>query len=268
MTVVAVLETLTIVTPLGVRFRDHATGAVIADGLIATLRAAGGGAAITGIVNRQGVFAFSGLPAMREVEHGAGDDAFWAVQTPRDFTLDVRDTLGRFLTARSAVRVPHRLILDLSLFSAPSRPPVEGTATLRGDFFDPLTGVRPAWVVVEATAGGRTVAGIADREGRLMLPIPLPEPQIESSGDTPPPRIARQTFTANLAFRYGRLSPAEPPNLVDALSQPAATAWRNSARTVPIASVTLPFGGELAVATEPPPGQRPASTLLITPAGA
>ncbi len=284
MTSVAVLETITLVTPLAVRFRDDATGVLVGDGLVATLHAEDGGVT-TGVVNRRGVFVFNDLPSMRAVEHGAGDAAFWAAQTPAfGFVLDVRDVLGRFLPMRLPVTIPRRGFLGLTgapptltsdrlaslpLFSAPSRPGVEGMGTLRVDLFDAENGVRAAWALVEATAGNRPkVIGVADREGRVMLPLPMPAPEIESTNDDPGQRASDQKFPVVIAIRYGRLSPAEPPNLIDVLTQPLATAWQDSARTVPFTGADLPYGGELAPATPPANGQPRTSTLLITPAGA
>ena len=287
MTSVAVLETITLVTPLAVRFRDNATGALVSDGLVVTLRTpADSRPAVSGVMNRRGVFVFNDLRSMRAVEQGAGDTAFWSSQTPRfDFVLDVRDVLGRFLPMRLPVALPRRGFLGLTsttppsvtssnttalpLFSAPSRASVEGMGSLRVDLFDATNSVRAAWAVVEATAGTRPrVIGVADAEGRVMLPLPMPAPTIESTADAPGQRVSAQTFPVAIAIRYGRLAPAETPNLIDVLSQPLAAAWQNGARTVPFVSATLPYGGEIAPATTPADGQPRTSTLLITPAGA
>ena len=85
------LERVTRVTPLGVRFVDVVTSTSVTGSLSVEVYPKGETERRTqGVVNRTGVFVFNGLPGLSLIERGEGDDAFWAAQTPRyPFVLDV-----------------------------------------------------------------------------------------------------------------------------------------------------------------------------------
>ncbi|MEO8380043.1 MAG: hypothetical protein ABI779_10310 [Acidobacteriota bacterium] len=291
MTSVAVLERLSIVCPLGVRFRDEATGSFVTDSLSVTVwPAAQPEQRTSGITNNGTVFVFRNLPGLREVERGDGDGAYWAAQTPRfAFVLEVRDRAGRYLPYRLPIQLPQRRILgidltsplssplamqigleegSLPLFSAPSRSALDGLGTLRAELLDTGTQRPAAWALVEAKAGEqRLVTGMADHEGRVMLPLFYPKPVITlgspGSGNTP---LTQQTWSVDFTVRYRRREPVpEIPDLVDVLTQPAATAWEQSSPLTGWTQATLQFGRELRLATAS--GGVGTSTLLITPAG-
>ena len=289
---VAVLEHLTRVTPLGVRFRDTATAGFVSWGLSAEVYPAGHPERrIRGIVNRSDVFVFQNLPGLREIEFGAGDNAFWAAQPPRfPFVLEVSDTQGRFLPFALNVLLPVRRLLGLAInspisspltqqisssretlpvFSAPSRLALDGMATLRAEIVDRITGTPAAWAVVEAKGPGQALStGLADENGGLMLPLSYPKPVITlGSPGSPPMPITGQTWPIDFTVRYRRREPVPAvPDLADVLTQPAATAWRDVAATVPLTQVTLQFGREAVLASLTGAGL-PSPNLFITPAG-
>jgi len=255
MVTVEVREELTIVTPLGVKFRDESTLALVSDDLIVTLHPEGLAEVKTaGVRNRSGVFVFAHLPAMREVEQGEGDDAFWAAPPPRfDFVLEVTDRGGRFLPYAFALQLPVRGLLTLPvaspldtsdglpLFSAPSRETPEAMAVVRAELIDATSGGPAAWALVEARTETKVVRGLADERGRLMLALPYPRPHIVlgsipgSSG----PELREQTWSVDLTIRYARREPIPiRPDLEDILTQPIATTT----------SETLRFGQELRLA--------------------
>ena len=69
-----VLDRLTIVAPLGVRFQDAITGEVIADGLtVSAYPLKQPNARRSLFPNRRGVFVLRHAPGLRDVENGAGD---------------------------------------------------------------------------------------------------------------------------------------------------------------------------------------------------
>ncbi|HXH38588.1 MAG TPA: hypothetical protein VNN08_08165, partial [Thermoanaerobaculia bacterium] len=162
--VIDVQETLTLVTPLGVRFRDEATTTVIDDDLVVSVYPDGISELKTyGVVNRAGVFVFRGLQGMREVENGAGDDAFWAAHPPTfGFVLEVSDRAGRFLPYAYSLKLPVRRLLTLPvpspltqsdampLFSAPSRQTPEVYGVIRAEIRDQVHDEPAAWALVEA----------------------------------------------------------------------------------------------------------------------
>ncbi|HEX6096527.1 MAG TPA: hypothetical protein VF432_09405 [Thermoanaerobaculia bacterium] len=286
MTAFPVLERLTLVCPLGVRFRDEATGSFVTDSLsVVVYPVSQPEQRVTGVANTTGVFVFRGLPGLRRIEFGDEPDL-----TPRfEFILEVRDRAGRYLPYQVAVLLPQRRILTieltsplasplsvqvgreegwLPLFSSPARSALDGLGTLRADLVDAVTGGPAAWALVEAKAGEqRLVTGMADREGRVMLPLFYPKPVITlgspSSSNTP---LTQQTWAVDFTVRYRRREPVpEIPDLVDVLTQPAATAWEQISPLSQWTQATLQFGRELRLATAS--GGAATATLLITPAG-
>lgn len=291
MTSVTVLERLSIVSPLGVRFRDEATGTYVTDSLsVVVYPASQPERRTSGVANRGSVFVFSNLPGMRDVERGAGDSQFWSDETPRfDFVLEVRDRADRYLPYRLPIKLPQRRILgveltsplsspltrqvgleegSLPLFSSPARSPLDGLGLLRATLVDAGTHKPAAWALVEAKAGEqRLVTGMSDGEGRVMLPLYYPKPIITlgSPAQSNVP-LTQQTWAVDFTIRYRRREPApEIPDLVDVLTQPAATAWAQISPLTAGTRATLQFGRELRLGTAS--GGVGTSTLLITPAG-
>ena len=289
MTSVAVLERVSLVCPLGVRFRDEATGTYVTDSLSVTVYPASQPERRTaGVSNNGSVFVFHNLPGLREVERGDGDAAYWSAQTPRfDFILEVRDRAGRYLPYTVAIKLPQRRILgieltsplssplamqigreegSLPLFSSPTRSALDGLGLLRAELRDAGTGLPASWALIEAKAGEqRLVTGMADREGRVMLPLFYPRPVITlgSPGTSNVP-LTQQTWAVDFTVRYRRREPVpEIPDLVDVLTQPAATAWEQTSPLTAWTQATLQFGRELRLAS----GGAGTATLLITPAG-
>jgi hypothetical protein len=251
---VHVLEEVTIVTPLGVKFLDESTLAVVSDDLIVTLHPVGIPEWKTrGIANRSGAIVFNHLPGMRDVERGAGDDAFWATQTPRfDFVLEVTDRAGRFLPYSLDLQIPVQGLLTLpvaaplepreglSLFSAPSRATPEAMAVVRAELVDAVHGGPAAWALVEARTESSLVRGLADARGCMMLALPYP-PQHIVLGSLPGSGadLHLQTWNVDLTIRYAARDPIpRRPDLEDILTQPIASTT----------SATLRFGQELVLA--------------------
>ncbi len=300
MTSVTVLEQISIVTPLAVVFRDEATLGFLSDGLSAVVYPLGEPErTVSGVVNRSGLFVFRNLPGLRQVEQGSGDADFWAAQTPRfDFVLEARDTAGRFLPWSLGVKLPQRHLLGvgfdvssppssplpspsntqtgsdtafLPLFSAASRPAPEGMGVLRTELWDSVADEPAAWALIEAKAGEqRTVTGLADADGRVMLPLPYPKPALSLGSSLGSPLgsggpINQQSWPVAFTVRYRRRTPVPLlPDLVDVLLQPPVTAWQETSRSTAWTSATLRFGRDLVLASRADGGGA-SSTLLITP---
>ncbi len=301
MTSVQVLEWMSRISPLGIRFRDAATRKTVDDDLVAIVYPAGvRELARTGVINRSGIFVFRDVYGLHDFETGfndttgdfAGTDAFWNPTSPParyDYTLEVRDPARRFLAFTLPVRLPQRGLLGISftsplaspllgqtggsggfvpVFSAPTRTVPEGMAALRAEIVDVGAspgGSRPAaYAVIDAKAGDQPlVTGFADERGRILLPLPYPKPVITlGSMVTGNVPLEDQSWTVTFSVRYRRADPVpDLPDLYDVLSQPAVTAWQTVALTTPFTQATLAFGRELLVATQ----GTASHTLLITP---
>jgi hypothetical protein len=295
-TSVEILERVTLVTPLAVRFRDAATLSFVTDSLAVCVYPEWAPERRTyGVSNHGSSFVFRNLPGLGDFARGSGDRDFWASwashpEARLDFVLEVRDACGRYLPYTLPVKLPERRVLGIALASPPASPlalqtgseegwlplfpsptyaPLDAAGVLRAELADSGSPAAAAWALVEARAGDqRLMTGMADGEGRVMLPIFYPRPVITlgSPGTVNTP-LTRQTWPVEFTIRYRRRSLApEMPDLADVLTQPAAVAWRDSARTTPLTSATLRYGCELVLATEDAGGV-PTQTLLITPAG-
>lgn len=292
MTAVVVLETFSRVTPLAVRLRDDNSGRFVSRGLTAVVWPKLQPELTTwGVLNHQDIFVFNNLPGLRAVEQGSGDDTFWSSQTAQfDFVLQVTDPSGRWLPFTMDVKVPQRRVLGIALTSPLSSPPAiqigtengalpifpsvsalppDAMGVLRAELLDAGTGQPAAWAIVEAKAGEqRLMRGLADSKGRVMVPLLYPKPVITlgSPGTTNTP-LTQQSWAVDITVRYRRRQPApEVPDLVDVLTQPAATAWSDLSPATPLGSGTLQFGRELRLFTRDA-GGAPMPALLITPAG-
>jgi hypothetical protein len=292
MTSVDVLERFTLVTPLGVRFLDSATGAYVAGPLSVEVYPKGEPDRRTrAVVNRASVFVFRDLPNLGQIERGEGDAAFWASQAPRyPFVLDVRDGDDRFLPFTLDVLLPARRLLgiafgspvasplasqtsssneSLPVFSSPARAIPDAMGALRAEIVDSGTGGPAAWALVEAKGPGQAIAtGLADGAGRVLLPLPYPKPVVTlGSPGSPSLPVTAQSWPVEFTVRYSRsLSIPAVPNLAAVLAQPTATVWADVARTTPLTQGTLRFGRVLVLASVTGSGT-PSPTLLITPAG-
>ena len=105
-----VFERQTLVAPLGLRFRDAATGEFVLGGLsVAVYPNDNPESRATAFVNNSGVYVVRHADGLRDAEFGAGDDAFWDAPPPkRNFTVEVTDTEGRFLPYTFQTALPVR----------------------------------------------------------------------------------------------------------------------------------------------------------------
>lgn len=252
------LETVSLVAPLGLRFRDVVTNTFVSDGLSVTAYPMGNERQrVTALANRAGVFVVHHAPGLREFERGAGDEDFWASVPPgKPFVVEVEDGEQRFLPFSFTLNLPQRRIyqwvspLDASppaspiasppgaaspvsgvpLYSAPTRQVPAGMAALRAELWNPLTAQPASYAVVEARADGRLLArGFADERGRLALFFPYPQPirfavssPISSPADSPPaprgPALFDQAWNVTLNAGYTPSSPPAPPQDLDTIA--------------------------------------------------
>src|SRR5260370_7150773 len=95
---VHILERLTLLAPVGIRFWDALSNSVIADGLRVTAYPSSNPARrVQAITNRSDTYVLQNLPGMRDIENGAGDAEFWAHLPPkRPFFVEVVATYRLF----------------------------------------------------------------------------------------------------------------------------------------------------------------------------
>jgi len=286
-------ERVAITCPLGVRFLDSATNAIVGDDLlIEAYPAANQERRVAAVPNRSGVWAFHGLPGLREFEYGKNDDKRWIPEPPkRPFVIEITDAQSRFLPSQFALEAPARVLsagdeftspLSLSLrtvklFSSPARPVPGGLAVVRAQIFEDGSDTPAAWALVELSASvlNRTVTaqGIADSKGRLALIFPYPEPPNVGPGSpigSGPQLLSRQSWT--LTFRAWHTFDPESGGFVDLdrvlgqIGRAPDNLWDDDSPLIPFTGADLFFGRELVVPVRLPGDLRPRK-LFITPAG-
>jgi hypothetical protein len=286
---VQVLEEVSLVTPLGVRFWDVATASPAEAGLTVVaypdvfpeLRA-------TAVWNGAGVYSFSGLPGLRRAENGAGDAAYWsAVPSNVPYTIEVSDPANRYLPFELTADLPVRGLYALlsspmpsvpvpdptwvPLFSAPARPAAGVSGMVRADL-QGFSGAGAAWAMVTAQPAGLAPAvGIADDRGVISLPLAYPEFRSSPAGSPlgmTPLKLTDQNWPVEIRVFFtpgvhGNLF----PNLASLLQQPEALIWRDTADSAFAATFTLQFGNELVLRSLNSATGRDLPYLLVTAPG-
>ncbi|HKG13602.1 MAG TPA: hypothetical protein VKB12_09685 [Pyrinomonadaceae bacterium] len=164
----------TLVAPLGLRFRDAATGAAISQGLRVTLYPTANPSRRTqAFVNNSGVYVAHRAAGLRGSEMGAGDEEFWdAPPSSAPFTVEVFDEERRYLPYSFPATLPSKGIRAWTwpLAEAASRQPPEPAATLSDDFADGARGAQ--WKLgtlnTPASVFDSNVA-VAEQGGRLEI---------------------------------------------------------------------------------------------------
>lgn len=249
-------DTLTLPAQFALRCYDPLTGAVVAGGLRVRLWPAG---------RPEGVVDATPTRSNFFVAHPLGAPA-----GPRPWTVEVRDTLGRFLPLQLTAMVPldtpqlppvasppaglgELLGRDeVPLFSAPTRVMPPGAGLVLADLRTAEGGVA-AWAVVTAHAVRRGVvgallgAGMADRRGSLALPLRLPGSARAGDGAT----LEQPVVVRLRAFFVGAGPgpPADAPELARALSQPEVTLLGGLSPPAPLADQDVYAGRPLALVT-------------------
>jgi len=290
-------DSLTIVAPLGLRFRDEVTGNFVGDGLSVSLYVPGQPATrVRASANLSGIYVIHHAPGLRAFEHGHGDDQFWNNLPPtKSFIIAVTDLERRFQPFQINAQLPVRGVFNWSsplatsppddgssipLYSSPVRNVPAGMASLRADLWDAVTGAPASWAVLEAYSNNQLAArSIADDQGRvaLIFPHPAPRPFAVSSPPSSPissppqftgPPLTQQVWPIDLRARYGAIEPPpllpgeagpEPqlPDLRAMLSQPVATLWADNELTETLNTVSLNYGRELILKSRPAISQSP-----------
>jgi hypothetical protein len=292
------LDHLTMVAPLGLRFWDRVSERAIADGLIVTAYPLGqpdSSRRVQAHVNPSGVYVFQHLPGLRRVEQGEGDALYWSSPpATRAFIVEVVDLERRFQSFLLDADLPFRGLFEaergitqsppmsvpatVPLFSGASRQVSCAMAVLRAELWDPLAGRAASWATITArVAGQRPVTGMADADGRLALFFPYPEP-VDSLPESPlvtGTSLMQQEWTLQLEAAYDRLEPAgfgqagRTPlqELCAIMGQSPATLWAEASPPQPLTETKLNYGQEIILRSQSTTDSNPPSVLLVTPAG-
>jgi hypothetical protein len=286
-----VVETVTRFTPLGVRFWDAGAQRPVREGLRVTAwpKGAAGAAGTTAFRTASGVYAFLGLPGLRDVEWGAAPTSGPGVRPIQQrYLVAVEDAADRFVPTAFEIALPREKrgvfppafngggfdepVPGFHLFSAPSRTVPPGLAVVRAQLEDARTGGPAAHAVLEVEVDGETWHGLADASGAVAALFPVPPFHHTLTGEFPEGRVPLHTHTWPLTVRV-RYAPAAVahapeagvPLLKSLFDQPAgrlhAVAPGGGAPpAAPTLAATLVYGREAVLRTE---GR---AALLVAPA--
>lgn len=194
MSQVQVLETLTVVTPFGLRFWDVVMNRPVTEGLTVVMWPVERPEEVKrSSLTRSGFYTFRWLSGMRPVEHDYVDPEFFDASLPgrRRFAVHVRDRRQRFLPVafEVALPLPYRGVYmsdlvgslpeqsppGVHLFSTPVRPLGASLTAVRGTLLDVDSGTPAAWARVHVSAAhGQEYHGVADEAGRFAVVFPFP----------------------------------------------------------------------------------------------
>lgn len=295
------LEQHRIHTLLGIQFWDRVTQQPWTEGLRVTAQRLNAdrtqrlGRPVVGRVTTSGAIAFFGLSAA-ERPRDTDPDLWETPLAPEWVVVDVVDGRSQFLPLSFGVQLPFRGVfrgqgdglstdllrpqplsdaaLGVQLWSAPARQIPPGRAIVRAQLVVGDTTTPAAYALLRVQASppdadpGFDTFGMADDQGRVLLPLPYPRVPEPSSAATPYPPLEHQTFPLRITVQYRpdaltaqRLPGSRVPNLETLLTQPAATIgdrWTpgppRSLRSRPGLPVTLRFGQPLILRTALGPG--------------
>lgn len=295
-----VLDRVTIVAPLGVRFRDAMTGSLVGDGFsVWAYPSSQPDARRPLIPNRKGVYVLHHAPGLRNLENGKGDHDFWSTLSANtDFVIEVSDELDRFVPFQFTAALPARGIYQwndstvgsppssttgIPVYSSCARIAPAGIAVVRADLWDPFRngrGAGAASAVLELYDNQQLVArGIADQQGRIAILFPYPAPRSfspasppGSSFGSPPvatgPPLTEQIWMLRARAFYARVDQSLSmsrdidalPDLRSMLSQPEAVLWADESRTEPLQEIAVQYGQSLILKSRPSSMSPPATT--------
>jgi hypothetical protein len=269
-----VLDRLTRVAPLGLRFWDAATRSLVSDGLRVTAipKVSGTypGQAVSAFPNRSGVFVFHHLSGLEKSEVGEGDQDYWDnIPVTRDFVVFVEDVPRRFLPFQIAVRAPsegiyqwgcatgHSLTLlpgqpagTIPLCSAPGRPAPAGLTVIYANLVkEPKQPA--AWAVLEVYNQNELLGrGLADKEGHAALFFPYPRLAELSPYQNRPP-LTQETWQIDVeVFHSPTSSIPDQPDLCALMEQAPARPLETLSPATYLGHITLNFGQEIILKTQ------------------
>lgn len=272
------LDRLTIVAPLGIRFRDSVTGLTVDGGLTVSAYLPGNPSRrVEAIPNRTGVYVFHNLPGLWEIEYPeTGEDPLDGDHSQKSLIVEVADYRRRFIPFMIHVKAPVKGLYkwdvgpassppfesSVVLYSAPTRPVWSPMAVVRAELWDPLFGRPASWAVVDVVIDGAVAGrGISDADGRLLVMFPYPEPKDAPASPAlaGPLTLYDQTWPIRLRASYSpEAEVPEIPELDRVIEQNDATLWFALSPAVALDQQTLKYGSQLVAASES------RSELLIT----
>lgn len=288
------LETVTRRAPLGLRFLDLARGVNVTDGLVVTAWRLGTSGPKQRAISSplSGVYGFRTLAGFGRFEVGESPASDWCGSPPglptageptaeeltdlstlqsllkadenatkANYLLSVEDRFERFLPQVLLVCLPKEHLIEVPLFSSPSRLAPAGLGVVSGQLgLQGTLPVQPAsWALVTASpdADVTTYVGVADARGMFLLFVPYASALPPLIGSPPHGTAAIDQLTWQLTIhvfyqpsRQRKVPGVDPPDILSILEQGKAEIY-DRLPNIHSATLTRPirFGGDLVVKT-------------------
>lgn len=274
--------------PFGVRFRDLA-GLDPIDGLdVVVFPLRRPHLRSRAIANASGVYCAHGLAGLAAFEFGDANAGAPSPPPQGAYRVEVRDPRGRFLPLAFDADLPVRglfvwsaglsppsgvtlpagsgsppatLLIDVPLFSAPSRLVPDPLAVVYAQLVESGTREPCAWTLLQVRSGADAGIGLSDRDGRVAVIFAHPAPPRPTLSSPPAPR---NDFRWPIELTAYRAPPASPtpsrppdvPDLADVLAQlqfPRDVLDASASPPVPLGPQQLEFRVPLTVRTPSAP---------------
>jgi hypothetical protein len=286
---VDVLERISTFTTLGLRFWEAALDQQVRDGLVVTARPA-----IARTVPRRaatrtlsGVYAFPGLPGLRDVEHGLAGPGDSPGERRR-FVIEVDDALRRYVPVAFDVELPlpYRGVflfgglhdspgerpLGMLLYAAATRRRPTWIGAVAGELVDAATRRPAAHALLAATdPNGEVWHGVADEGGRFSVWMAYPAIEELPAGSPQPAGgvpLLERTWPIRLEVFYSpdtrrALPGTRLPDYGSVLTQQPAVVWDEAPEAG--GAPALDWTGELRLGRELNPRTTGMTQLLVGP---
>lgn len=245
---VRILERTTYRSPLALRFLDAATREQVGRGLVVKAWPVGQRALSrpSQASLASSLHGFTNLPGLAGYQDGRRPATDWCpnANAPGNFVVRAEDRLGRFQPVVLLLCVPREAVVEVPLFSMPSRPAPAGLGVIRGEVRDQATGGPASWATVEAvTPGGTSTLTQCDERGMFLALLPYADA-------LPPEGLAwdvtiRFNYQPSTQAAVDGAGPGDPPEARSLLAQGPATPAQITRQ--------LRYGHPLVVATEVQP---------------
>jgi hypothetical protein len=276
--------------PLGMRFLDMVRGVSITDGLVVTAWPVGAGITATRQAAYRsplsGIYGFRSLPGLESFERGQSPATDWCASPPdvgqptvdelenlgalqtligtdegvsaANFVVFVQDSMERFLPQVLLMCLPKEKLIEVPLFSAPTRIGPAGFGVVRGEVWVLEDSLPASWAMITASLDAMTTyVTIADARGMFTLFVPYASALPALTGSPPhgSGTIGRLTWTLTIQVFYQALSVvpgAGLPDIRSILGQTQALIYIGGSPPTSVASLTcsISLGQDVVVKTD------------------
>jgi hypothetical protein len=261
---VSVLEKIVRRAPLGLRLNDIVRDVAVTDGLLVQARQYNGDLPPQPALRSpiSGVYGFRSLPGLRAYERDERPATDWCnggSETP-NFVVTVEDHQRRFLPQLLLLCLPKTGLVEVPLYSTPSRTNPGGYAVVRGQIWHASADTPASWAVITAAPGD--YATVADANGLFSLFLPEPTLATAPAFGTLPLTELQWPLTFQVLYAPATRTTVltgYPPSTTSIIGQAAANVFDSPGASGTSIVRNLAYGQELLVATTG------GSRLLVNP---